>query len=190
MLDTSFTKPIQKLPREALEMIGNQFVDLLRRKPAADIFNWASKKSYHGFEKTTVHQEILQQFLKPYKLNSEGLQLELIGIRSDYPGSVHAHQIAHALCVMFGKTEGFPDPVNAYALVEENWSPTSEPESMGLAVGKDKWFPLAAGNRVYNPTNVAHGFVVKGEGQCYFVAIQSPAIDQPHHDDWVPAKIN
>lgn len=190
MLDTSFTKPIQKLPREALEEIGNQFVDLLRKKPAAELFNWASKKNYHGFEKTTVRKEILQQFLEQYNLEPGGLQIDLAGIKGDYPGSVHAHPTAHALTVILGKAEGFPEPVNAYALVEENWSPTSEPESFGLAVGKDKWFPLAAGDRVYNPTNVAHSFTVKGEGQFYFVAISSPVIDQPHHDDWVPAKVN
>jgi hypothetical protein len=190
MLDTSFTKPIQKLPREALEEIGNQFVELLRKKPAAELFNWASKKNYHGFEKTTVRQEILQQFLQQYNLEPGGLQIELGGIKDNYLGSVHAHSTAHALAVMLGKTEGFSSPVNAYALVEENWSPISEPESFGLSVGKDKWFPLAAGDRVYNPTNFAHSFTVKGEGQLYFVVIQSPAIDQPHHDDWVPAKIN
>lgn len=190
MLDTSLTKPIQKLPKEALEEIGDQFVELLRKKPAAEIFNWASKKDYHGFEKTTVRQEILQQFLEQYNLEPGGLQIELAGIKGDYLGSVHAHSTAHALTVMLGEAEGFPDPVNAYALVEEDWSPTSEPESMGLAVGKNKWFPLAAGDRVYNPTNFAHSFTVKGEGQLYFIAIQSPAIDQLHHDDWIPAKIN
>jgi hypothetical protein len=190
MLGATSPKPIQKLSKEALEMIGDQIIDILRRNPAAEIFDWSSKKNYHGFEKTTVRQEILQQFLEQYNLSSAGLQIELIGIKGDYPGSVHAHLIAHAVCVMFGEAEGFPDPVNAYALVEENWSPASETESLGLVGGKDKWFSLAAGDRVYNPTNVAHGFTVRGEGQCYFVCIQSPAIDQPNHDDWVPAKIN
>lgn len=190
MLDTTFSKPIQKLPKEALEAIGNHFVDLLRGNPAAEIFDGSTKKNYHGFEKTKVRQEILQQFLEQYNLDLGGLQIERISITGDYPGSVHVHRIAHAVCLMFGEAEGFPNPVNAYALVEENWSPTSEPESMGLSGGKDKWFPLAAGDRVYNPTNVAHGFTVKGEGQCYFLCISSPAIDQPHHDDWVPANIN
>lgn len=190
MLDTSLTRPILKLPREALEAIGNQFVDLLRKKPAAELFDWASRKNYHGFEKTTVRPEILQQFLEQYNLEPGGLQIELGGIKGEYLGSVHAHSIAHALAVILGKNEGFHDPVNAYALVEENWSPISEVESFGLEVGKDKWFSLAAGDRVYNPTNFAHSFTVKGEGQFYFVVIQSPAIDQPHHDDWVPAKIN
>lgn len=184
------TQKLSKVSREALDVIGDELTDMLRRKPAAEIFDWSTKKDYHGFDKMSIRKEILQPFIERYNLEPEGLEVILIGLKSNYPGSVHAHPIAHALCVMLAEAEGFPNPVNAYALVEENWSPTSESDSLGMAGGKGTWFPITVGDRIYNPTNVAHGFTVQGEGQCYLTCIQSPGIDQPKRDDWVPAKVN
>ncbi|MBD2356855.1 hypothetical protein H6G41_19860 [Tolypothrix sp. FACHB-123] len=193
MTSISSRKPTQKISKvsnDLLERITDEFINILRRKPGPDVFDWSTKKDYHGFEKTLVRKDILQPFIEQYNLAPEALEISIVRIKSNYPGSVHVHPIAHALCPILGEVEGFPNPVNAYALVEENWSPVSESDSMGIAAGKGKWFPINAGDRVYNPTNVAHGFTVQGEGQCYFVCIQSPNIDQATHDDWLPAKVN
>jgi len=47
-----------------------------------------------------------------------------------------------------------------------------------------------SGDKIYNFRTVAHSFRAKGEKGYSFICVQTPGIDNPKFDDWIPAKVN
>lgn len=180
---------VKKLTREQLDHIGIAIIELLQKYSKEEIFDYSNTKNYHGFGKTEAMEHILQRFLEKYHVDPDALDVPLVSLTSEYRGSVHVHPNSHAICFVLGEKEGFPNAKDAYAVVDPHWISVTEEESIGEAADQEKWFPIHSGDKVYNPTNVAHGFCARGSTQYFLLCVQSPKIDNPKHDDWIAAKI-
>ena len=180
---------VQKLTKEQLDDVGVAVIELLQKCPKEELFDYSTTKNYHGFGKTTAKPDVVSPFLHKYHVDPDALYVELVYLTSEYSGSVHVHPNSHAICFVLGEKEGLPDAKEAYAVVDPNWIAVKEEESMGEAADKEKWFLIHSGDKVYNPTNVAHGFCARGNTEYCLLCVQSPGIDNPKRDDWIPAKI-
>jgi hypothetical protein len=180
---------VKKLTREQLNDIGVAVIELLHKYSKEELFDYSTTKNYHGFGKTNIKPHILRPFLEKYHIAPDALDVTLVSLTSEYLGSVHVHPNSHAICFVLGEKEGFIDAKDAYAVVDPHWVSVKEEESIGEAADREKWFPIHSGDKVYNPTNVAHGFCARGSTQYFLLCVQSPMIDNPKHDDWIAAKI-
>ena len=183
---------IQTLDNEALDRILDAAVSCIQKFGQDAIFDPSTTKFYHEFSQTQAKLSFLIPYLNEYNVEAESLYLVLGHVSSSFLGSVHAHQFSDAICYILGEQEGFQNAEGAYAVRSKDggWSAVSEAEAKGAAAAPDEsWFAIESGDKIYNPRTVAHSFCCKGDGGYSFICVQTPGIDNPDFDDWVPAKI-
>lgn len=183
---------IETLDRVSLDSILDRVVACMQQFGRDEIFDPETTKDYHEFSQTQAKRSFLIPFLSEYGIDTDSLYLVLGEVGATFDGSVHAHQFSDAICYVLGEKEGFVDAQGAYAVrCESDWVAVEESESNALVGAPDEsWFPICSGDKIYNFRTVAHSFRAKGEQGYSFICVQTPGIDNPKFDDWIPAKIN
>ena len=183
---------IETLDRVSLDKILDCVIACMQKFGKDEIFDPATTKFYHEFSQTQAKRSFLIPYLSEYGIDTDALYLVLGEVGATFDGSVHAHQFSDAICYILGEEEGFQNAEGAYAVrCEEDWVAVEEHESNALVGAPDEsWFPIHSGDKIYNFRTVAHSFRAKGEEGYSFICVQTPGIDNPKFDDWIPAKIN
>ena len=182
---------IKTIENGALDEILDSAISCMQQFGQEEIFDFSTTKVYHEFSQTQAKLSFLIPYLDKYGVEAESLYLVLGHVGSSFLGSVHAHQFSDAICYILGEEEGFRSAEGAYAArCTQDWDAVSEEQSKGADAAPEKsWFSIQSGDKIYNPRTVAHSFCCRGEGGYSFICVQTPGIDNPNFDDWIPAKI-
>ena len=183
---------IQTLDGVSLDKILDCVVSCMQKFGKDEVFDPKTTKFYHEFSQTQAKTSFLIPYLNEYGINVDSLYLVLGQVGASFDGSVHAHEFSDAICYILGEEEGFDNAEGAYAVrCKNDWEAVEESESNALVGAPDEsWFPIYSGDKIYNFRTVAHSFRAKGEKGYSFICVQTPGIDNPKFDDWIPAKIN
>ena len=186
------SEDIETLDRVSLDKILDCVVSCMQKFGKDEIFDPATTKVYHEFSQTQAKRSFLIPFLNEYGIDTDSLYLVLGEVGATFDGSVHAHEFSDAICYVLGEDEGFVNAEGAYAVrCESDWVAVEESESNALVgAPEESWFPIFSGDKIYNFRTVAHSFKAKGAQGYSFICVQTPGIDNPKFDDWIPAKIN
>ena len=182
---------IKTLENDSLDRILDCAVSCLQKFGKDEIFDPNTAKLYHNFSQTQAKSSFLIPYLNEYEIEAESLYLVLGHVGSSFLGSVHAHQFSDAICYILGEKEGFQNAEGAYAVrCKDGWNAVGEDQATGTEGAPDEsWFPIESGDKIYNPRTVAHSFCSRGDAGYSFICVQTPGIDNPKFDDWIPAKI-
>lgn len=127
---------------------------------------------YHGFRKSRPPESIVTGILQARRLPAPAFQIDVVSVETDLTHEVHYHEHACAYVIVLGTTSGFPDPQGGYVFLQNSWNVVS------------------AGQEVFIPPGVPHGFTVNPGGHLYFLSVQSPPIVRDDgHDDYVRIRV-
>jgi hypothetical protein len=182
---------IKTLETNFLDRVLDSAVSCIQKFGKDAIFDPDTTKFYHEFSQTQAKLSFLIPYLDEYGIEAESLYLVLGHVGPSFLGSVHAHQFSDAICYILGEKEGFQNADGAYAVrCEEDWVAVSEDRSKSTEAAPDEsWFPVHSGDKIYNLRTVAHSFCCRGKTGYSFICVQTPGIDNPNFDDWIPAQI-
>ncbi len=111
--------------------------------------------------------QFLEPILKRYAVTIKEVQIEIVSVTKDLSDEIHYHKEAFASVVIMGKDDHVRDPIDAAAYYN------------------DFWFPIRAGDCIYIPARVPHGFTIQENGILYFLSVQAPPIvDEQGRDDY------
>ncbi len=132
------------------------------------LLNGLVMKDYHGFSKARWPEELLNDALRwTGGLTPDDVQVEIVRVQTDLTHEVHHHKTAHAFVIILGAWSNLPNPIHAEGFIGGQW------QSVG------------AGQEIDIPPGTAHGFRVNGDGDLWFLSVQSPQIERSDgHDDY------
>ncbi len=113
---------------------------------------------YHGFLKSRLPEDFLQDILLPFQLTPNDVQIELAVVNTDLSNEIHYHAVSSAYNVILGEEYKFPNPRKAKVYLN------------------DKWSEIKAGDIIKFPPNTRHGFTVEEDGEFFFLSVQNPPI--------------
>lgn len=135
-----------------------EFINTLKR----------AMEEYHHFQKGRFPQEYVEETIRPYDLQYQDVQMELVHVAGDLSEETHLHEDINAIVVLLGEEVGLPAPLYAEAFL-----------------GKLPWFEFLPGDILQIPTGTVHGFTAKSGGSFYFLSVQSPWLLRPDgYDDY------
>jgi mannose-6-phosphate isomerase-like protein (cupin superfamily) len=154
---------------EKLRGISTDILDKLKKTPAEEHSRLLSFQDYHGFSKTRLPDDVLEEVLSGAGLTNEQLQVEIVGVNSDLTHEVHLHKESDAYVIVLGRGTNFEGPKNAKQFQGGKWIEVSENQEIQI------------------PKGTPHGFTVEDGGVLYFLSLQLPPIvDEQGDDDYVP----
>ena len=154
--------------------ILQQIADLILQKLRSASFVESKKllqmSDYHGFLKSSIPKDFLEEILTLYQLSQDEVQIEIVEVKTDLSKEIHYHKESYAYCVCLGEEHQVKNPHNAKAFLN------------------DKWFSVKAGNIIKIPPNTPHGFTVENGGILTFLSVQAPPVERGDVDDYYKIK--
>lgn len=149
-----------------LQHIAESIIGKLKTVSPEESAKLLTMSDYHGFLKSRLPEDFLNDILMPFHLTPEEVQIEIVKVDRDLSKEVHYHEGSFAHCVCLGESDRVENPRNAKAFLE------------------DKWFPVKAGDVVPIPAGTRHGFTVEDGGVLIFLSVQAPPIERDGNDDY------
>lgn len=151
---------------KTLQQIAESILDTLRNATPEEAAKLLEMVDYHGFLKSRLPAEFLENILAPYNLTPEEVQIEIVKVDKDLTSEVHYHEGSFAYCVCLGEAYHTEAPRSASAFLNDRWSPVKE------------------GDVVAIPAGTPHGFTVEEGGVLFFLSVQAPPIVNHGKDDY------
>ncbi len=151
---------------EVLGKIANAILAKLKSSSVLESERIFKTVDYHGFLKSRIPVDFLEEILSPFRLTTEDMQIEIVKVETDLSKEVHYHANSFAYVVCLGSEYRAEDPRGAKAFLS------------------DTWFSICTGDVVKIPPRTPHGFTVENGGVLVFLSVQSPPIEQGGVDDY------
>jgi len=151
-----------------LKSLSRAIIQYFRSLSSEEFWHMVEVQEYHGFGKSRLPEQFLQELLDPYNLVPKDVQIELVKVATDLTHEVHYHQRTFAFCTILGSSEHVDPPRAARAFLN------------------DKWSDVTIGQEIEIPAGVLHGFTVDTQhnGILYFLSVQAPPIVRGDGDDY------
>jgi len=155
------------LTTDQLKSISNQVLGSMRSLPSASLAGMLRMKDYHGFGNSEFPDYFIEPIIRPFNAVLKEVEIRLIHVSTDLSKEIHLHKAATAYITVLGPKTHLPGPVHAFAYL------------------KGKWFPVSEDDTLEIPQCTPHGFTIRGNGDLYFLSVQSPPlIDEEGNDDY------
>ena len=156
-------------------LILQNIAEAILQRLSSSSFSEAEKllqmNDYHGFQKSRLPEEFLDEILVPFGLTPLDVQIEIVKVDRDLSKEVHYHKNSFAYCVCLGEKYKTENPQGAKAFLKESW------------------FPMNAGDIIQIPPNTLHGFAVENNGILVFLSVQAPPIEHEGKDDYYKVEV-